>query len=145
MRPRAVGEGETKSGEEKRPAGLSRVQSFGSAYVFQVFVVCPNQDGSSNPLTNATTPPRPASPPAALCYLYHSFSWLVTNAERKKAQGWSFFSEADLWDRMAPTRTSEAFASTINLQSGSSIWRIGAEVNLDFSVWKATTGRAPWS
>ncbi len=40
---RVIGEGEVEPGEEKRPAVLAGVQSFGSAEELKVLVVSPNQ------------------------------------------------------------------------------------------------------
>jgi len=50
----------------------------------------------------------------------------------KKAQGWSFWSTAALWDITA--RTSGASTSTTNWQFSSGTWRTKAEGNLEDEV-----------
>ena len=56
----------------------------------------------------------------------------------KKAQGCSFWSVATVWDRTAPTPTSETSTSNTNCRSGSGMTRMGAEVNCSFRAWKAS-------
>ncbi len=87
-RPWTVGKSEAEAGEEKGPMGLVRVQSLGSADVFKIVLVSPNQEGflsTLQPMLPLT--PWPSLPPAALCSQCHSFSRQETGAERRRHRG----------------------------------------------------------